>query len=110
MLRSYTRQEIFGGINDALLLGDAAELRAAGGYVHKLKQAIKWRHSQAGSASGTLWRCMKLPEDLVYLYRFKGRRFVWPNFISTSRKREEAEKFLGNCSQGQVPVTFRIEP
>eukprot|EP00931_Biecheleriopsis_adriatica_P072955 TRINITY_DN47334_c0_g1_i1.p1 TRINITY_DN47334_c0_g1~~TRINITY_DN47334_c0_g1_i1.p1 ORF type:complete len:747 (+),score=123.84 TRINITY_DN47334_c0_g1_i1:69-2309(+) len=108
MLRSYSGQEIYSTINMDLLEGRPA-LKSRGGYVHHLKEAIKWRVNNVGCSKGTLYRGMSVKPELVHLYRTAGREFVWPNFVSASHSEHVARELGFNShTAGLQKILFEI--
>jgi hypothetical protein len=95
------------------LLENSSRLAQTGGYVHHLKQAIKNRASKSGCSKGVLYRGMRIPKDQTFLYEFVGRRFVWPNFVSSSHLESVARNFaLKRNSSGEhdtVKALFIID-
>lgn len=93
VIRAYTMESfLYREANQALLHDSTVELRKYGGFVRALRCAILSRvRAGYNVTSGHVWRAMQLDDNSMYQ---PGQKFLWPNFVSTSKNEEDA--FAGN--------------
>jgi len=113
-LRTYTLNApaLYKETNKALKDNDANSLPQIGGYVYKLKRAIKDRYKSIGRTRGLVFRGCGIPKKHLYLYTLVGRKFIMPCFWSTSKRRSKAEEFVDLALGDQpdkVGVIFVID-
>lgn len=84
VLRVYTANDLYEKMNKALYTDDEAAFDEYGGLIHALRLAMKARCKKHNVTKGIVYRTLNL--DQAQLQQFKpGFKFLWPNFISTSR-------------------------
>jgi len=95
LIYTYTLEQpkIYGPCNKAMK--EDKDLDTWGGYVYFLKKAMKDKAAGQGWYKGMSYRGSSLPAENMYLYQHKGRSFMWPSFLSTSKLRTKAEPFWG---------------
>merc|ERR1712070_467228 len=117
VLRAYTSAEeyvsqhvLYQDVNAALLLDREDLLKIFGGFVHALRLAVK-EECQGGNNvnHGVVYRKVTLTVPQLQQYKAVGFKFLWPNFVSTSRRNDLVG--FGDKSQkktGQTNVSVNL--
>jgi len=87
-ITAYCSDELYENVNRALSTNDEGGLRRHGKYIQMLRRALKAQIDAGRNVtSGYVYRWMTLDKETLARYR-PGVRFLWPNFISTSWRRD----------------------
>lgn len=85
-ITAYCGNALYKSVNEALSNDDEEGLRQHGQYIHGLRVAMLRRIRRGKNVrSGVVYRWMNLDPDKIAKYTV-GFKFLWPNFVSTSRK------------------------
>merc|ERR1712070_123404 len=102
-----------GDVNAALLLDREDLLKIFGGFVHALRLAVK-EECQGGNNvnHGVVYRKVTLTVPQLQQYKAVGFKFLWPNFVSTSRRNDLVgfgDKAQKKTGQTNVSVNLVID-
>lgn len=85
VIRAYTSNDFYGDLNKALYEDTGDSLHNYGGYVHALRLSMKSLCNSQNVREGIVHRSISLTPEQLAQYK-PGFKFLWPNFVSTSRK------------------------
>lgn len=98
IVHAYTDNAIYAAVNRALYTDSREGLLRFGGYIGELRRVMSARcRGGQNVTAGTLWRGLRLPADFAARL-VPGFRFLFPNFVSTTRRREQLRGFNGNVT------------